>query len=530
MPTKPRFDIGIVVPLPEELQYVVEVAPIVSSISRNGAHFHVLDFGPYTAIACLIGEMGLLAAQHATQRLLDYADLRLLVLLGTAGGLDEDLAVGDVALGTEINEYLANSRAETAGGGYELRYSGRHWPLEYRIRQALGNFEFGARTAYERWAQGAEDLYRQLDIPDKPETCTPPPGIRCGKIASGTVVAASKAFADELKGIDRKFIAIDMEAAGFAYAASERIRPVPHLVMRGISDRSDENKKKLDKTSKNGWRRYCVRNAATLLKGLLEWDGFRDAVGIVNSAGERQSGTSVRDLVTAVRDRLGGAWAVGLALGICTQGPAVVASGNAIAVDVSRLRASDARFRSMIESIESHVDASGSFAVDVAADAVLEAVDRYRNRLANADADALIADFDAVVVEIVFAEEEPAESTAALLLVEADRLAEDVGPHAVVDLLKDHIGEGPLVRERYVNALAETGAADRIVQLAESVGTANLTRAELEHAMFACPGQGREDLAKELWRRHVSEFVDAAAVLTRKQLVSRFPAFGKYRT
>jgi hypothetical protein len=60
---KPRYDIGIVVPLPEELQYLVEVAPIVRSVSRNGAHFHILQFGPFTAIACLIGEMGLLAAQ-----------------------------------------------------------------------------------------------------------------------------------------------------------------------------------------------------------------------------------------------------------------------------------------------------------------------------------------------------------------------------------------------------------------------------------------------------------------------------------
>lgn len=76
---------------------------------------------------------------------------------------------------------------------------------------------------------------------------------------------ASKAFAAEVKRADRKFIAVDMEAAGFAHAASERIHPVRHPVVRGISDRGDENKKKLDKTSKNGWRRYCVRNATNFL-------------------------------------------------------------------------------------------------------------------------------------------------------------------------------------------------------------------------------------------------------------------------
>ena len=30
------------------------------------------------------------------------------MLLGTAGALDDDLAIGDVAVATEINEYLAN--------------------------------------------------------------------------------------------------------------------------------------------------------------------------------------------------------------------------------------------------------------------------------------------------------------------------------------------------------------------------------------------------------------------------------------
>lgn len=158
MPVKPRFDIGIIVALPEELEYVIEVAPLIKSFVRDGSHFHVLDFGCFTAVVSLVGEMGPLAASHATHRLLENTDVQLLVMIGTAGALDDDLSIGDVAVATEINEYQANSRAETAKEGYEFVYSGNHWPLAYRIRQALANFEFSARGPYEGWRARAARL------------------------------------------------------------------------------------------------------------------------------------------------------------------------------------------------------------------------------------------------------------------------------------------------------------------------------------------------------------------------------------
>jgi nucleoside phosphorylase len=197
MDTKPRFDLGIVVPLGEEFQYVIEVTPLLRSIPHGGSHFHVLDFGRFSAVACLVGDMGLLAAQHATQKLLDFAEITLLAMLGTAGALDEDLAIGDVAIATEINEFQANSRAETADDHYEFRYSGRHWPMEYRIRQSVGNFEFAGRQAFETWQATAARYYNDMQISNKSVICTPPPTLHLGNIASGNVVVASKVFAAE---------------------------------------------------------------------------------------------------------------------------------------------------------------------------------------------------------------------------------------------------------------------------------------------------------------------------------------------
>jgi nucleoside phosphorylase len=528
MPTKPRYDLAIIVALPEELEYIVEVAPLVESLGHDGTHFHVLNFGRFSAIVSLVGQMGPLPALHATQRLLEYADIGLLVMVGTAGALDDDLSVGDVAVATEINEYQANSRAEAAEHGYKFSYSGRHWPLEYRIRQALTNFEFSARGPYEAWRDGAARLYSQLQIPEKDEVCTPPPRFHRGNIASGNVVAASKVFAAEIKNVDRKFIAIDMEAAGFAYAATERVHRIPHLVIRGISDGSDENKRKLDKTSKNGWRRYCVRNAATLLMALLEWDGFVEAVGLAkgHDAGAPRR-AAIRDLIDAVRQCPGGPWAAGVALGIYNHGPAIVASGNAVPMDVSRLRVTDSRFRVMIERIEAYVNPTDSLAVDMAADIVVNAVNKYRENMACEAANALVADFDSIVVHVISADDERTDDRQEVVLAEADRLAEDAGTQAVVDFLKDKTGMGSRVRERYIDALDEIGAAASIVELALSVGPPNLTRRELEHAMFACAGEGRNDSIEALWTRHVSEFGDAAAEVTRQELIRRFPGFRK---
>ena len=68
------------------------------------------------------------SGRHGTARratcdaeVLDFAEVTLLAMLGTAGALDEDLAIGDVAIASEINEFQANSRAETYDDHYEFR-------------------------------------------------------------------------------------------------------------------------------------------------------------------------------------------------------------------------------------------------------------------------------------------------------------------------------------------------------------------------------------------------------------------------
>jgi hypothetical protein len=97
-------------------------------------------------------------------------------------------------------------------------------------------------------------------------------------MATGDIVVASEAFAKWIREANRKFLAMDMEAAGAALAAY-RNDSADLLVIRGISDYADEHKAALDAGSgtpgvQDAWRRYAVRNAAEYLSILLTSSGF----------------------------------------------------------------------------------------------------------------------------------------------------------------------------------------------------------------------------------------------------------------
>jgi nucleoside phosphorylase len=515
---KPKFDIGIVVPLKEEFRYVTEVAPQVESIFHEGTHFYRLDFGAASAVCCLIDQMGPLAALQATSRLLGFADVKLLVLLGMAGAIDDDVAIGDVVIASEINEFQANSKAESAGDSYEVRYSGRHWPLEYRIREAVTHFEFSDRGAFNKWQAIVSNHYAEITIENKDQVCSAQSTLHLGPIASGNVVAASKAFVTEVKKINRKFLAIDMEAAGIASAASERMHPLPCLVVRGISDHADEKKKLLDKESKNTWRRYCVRNASSLLRSLLAWDGFLSVVGLESRSAAQTDSDLARQLVNDLKSIVGGAWAVGVAFGLYTHGPRILKDGVVVPTDLNRLRALDARIRILIDSLAGErQELAAHKNVEAAARAIEKLVNDFKASLASEAATTLLANFDGVIFEILFPEQLVEEIEP--LLLEADRLENDVGPEAAVELLKGIASKHRLLRERYISALARANMWEEINRIVCQIDLAELSRTELENGIFACAKIGTEERAEEMIRCHERDYDDKAAKLFRERCV-----------
>lgn len=509
-----HFDIGLVVPLREEFSYVIETAPTLGTIAHGGTYFYRLDFGAISTLACIAGQMGPIPALQAATRLLEFSDVRLLVLLGIAGALDGDVSVGDVVVASEVNEFQANSKAISNGDEYQIRYSGRHWPLAYPIREAIEHFEFAGGDNFRRWRAGAEHDYASLTVPNKAQFCPPRPRVHVGPLASGSIVAASQAFIEELKRINRRFVAIDMEAAGVAPAAAERIHPVAWMAVRGISDRANEEKSALDVQGKGAWRRYCVHNATSFLKNLLAWQGFLDAASVSSARGEPASGRAA-ELAHRLQSRIGGAWLVGVAFGIYSHGP-FWDDGAAIPMDLSRLRVRDPAVSDLLDALE-------KAKCRVVAGDDLDAIVAEFERLLDAfqgerppAISALLRDFDRVVIEMVAPSEQDGQDRA--LLLEADKLEQERGPEAAVEFLAGVAHHRPQLRGRYVDALHRAHQWQQIIDTTNDVELSDLSRGELEHLIVACTKTADLTRAAQLLRRHQLCFVDKAATRFRRNV------------
>src|SRR6266536_314708 len=187
---KKQFAIGLIVPLKEEFGYINDVAPVVETLPYDRTYLYRLHFGKLSVIACIVGEMGPLLASQAMTRLLSYASVKLIVLLGLAGALDPAIRLGDVVIGREINEFLAESKTVPSASGFQFTYSGRHWPLDYAIREAVNHFDLPGNASVEHYHTAVKTHYDGLSTNMRSELCHWPPQTHIGPIASGDIVCA----------------------------------------------------------------------------------------------------------------------------------------------------------------------------------------------------------------------------------------------------------------------------------------------------------------------------------------------------
>lgn len=518
-----RYDVGLIVPLQEELRYIVGVAPIVDSFSVDGAFYYVLDFESHSVVCTVVGAMGPLPTLRSTTLLMGVADIRLLVVLGLAGSLDADVLVGDVVVASEVNEFQANAKAESTGvGEFSLRYSGRHYPLEYRIREAIGHFEFSGRTHFQDWQADTQANFDGLTIPNKGQLCLAPARLHLGPMASGNTVAAAEGFVKELKGIDRKFVAIDMEAAGAAIAAFERVHPVPLVVIRGISDSADEQKALLEKNSKGSWRNYCVRNATALLVHLLQWEQFQVSCGLPTSLLHPDPFSTMQELASRLSPKLGGRWLVAVMFDIYSHAVTRNSEGRHTAADISRIEPFDPALQRLLAataSIRGQLEQHPSD-LDSAEQGLIAALDLYRSSDESVEASALLSSFDRVSQELIFPAVEDADVR--LQLLAADTLEELEGIEALATYLRGLQQRSPLIRERLIDALEQQSLWSEIVELLQGLDAEAISRLELQHAIVACAHTGSEERARHFFHHHQESYEDAAGVLFRRHVSQQF--------
>jgi nucleoside phosphorylase len=174
---------------------------------------------------------GNLTAAALTERVMSWLEPEAVFFVGVAGGLKSDIALGDVVVATKV--YAVHGGKETPEG--------------FLVRPE-------AWRASHRLAAAARDALR-----DDPRAHLKP-------VAAGDVVlaAAGSDVAEHLRRNYNDAAAIEMEGSGVVSAV--HLAGGDALVIRGISDRADGDKSRVDG---EGWQRRAAASAAAAVVAVL---------------------------------------------------------------------------------------------------------------------------------------------------------------------------------------------------------------------------------------------------------------------
>ncbi|MEU6355080.1 hypothetical protein ABZ896_38175 [Streptomyces sp. NPDC047072] len=199
-----------------------------------------LDGTPWKVVLAQLGERNANAAA-LTERIVTAVDPYALFLVGVAGGLKSELALGDVVVATKV--YAYHGGKETPDGFAARPES---WPAHHELVQ-LARLVDVCGT----WAR-----------PLPPTSAGRPAAVHFKPIAAGEVVvdAVNSPVRQRLDRHYQDAVAVETEGAGVAHAGhlNDGLRT---LVVRGISDRADGDKARSDRED---WQAVAARNAAAL--------------------------------------------------------------------------------------------------------------------------------------------------------------------------------------------------------------------------------------------------------------------------
>jgi adenosylhomocysteine nucleosidase len=229
---RPRADIGVLTVLTEEHQAVVSVLEEYPNYRSeplvNGSEAHHADVpagnGVLRVVAVQTLAPGPRSAAVAFDRLQDAFNPPVVLLVGIAGAIRADLAVGDVVIGEEVIYY--DARRETP---YGPARRGQTQPMAPVLLHRLNEFS-------RRYGKS---------IPEPPEN---PVRLYRGPIGSGDAVITDEGsdIVDFLRRFNEKTLAVETEAGGVGQAFYERIDEERSLrgwlTIRGISDLADRHK------------------------------------------------------------------------------------------------------------------------------------------------------------------------------------------------------------------------------------------------------------------------------------------------
>jgi 5'-deoxynucleotidase YfbR-like HD superfamily hydrolase/nucleoside phosphorylase len=272
-----KADVTILVALQEEYEIL---APVLSkdiepSDGRYWFTFADMNGKSRTAVISVLGNMGNEEARVAADRLITAVQPSLVVIIGIAGMLSDGTRLGEVVVATEVDNYLANGKLVDSGEAIEIVWGGRTLLASTYPTRLASSFRTERKSLFDEWKKSVIGYMNDV-IPSasqkglaSAQLLPPKDFLHVGPVASGPVVGASKNFKALLLNRNRKYVALEMESAGGLAAAYDREIWPTTIVMRGLSDPSDERKALLDDIGSGVVRRWAMYNAATLLNLFL---------------------------------------------------------------------------------------------------------------------------------------------------------------------------------------------------------------------------------------------------------------------
>ncbi len=275
---RPYIDVAVVIPLEDEIIPFMDVFASLEDLSTATTFCHLVDSGSpdVSMIVMQQQEMGRTAAFMAAGSILLTYDVGLIICLGIAGSMSDDMGLADVCYTGNVIDVLDNTkvvdvenesgRADTS----DTEFSPTHYetPIDFTNAMSFIRTQPALRPGYLAWQAEREAIASERVAAE-----VPGPGgsrIRIGKPASKPgylvcgAVSKSKVYNAKLRTLERSLLAIETESGGvFAQA---KAHGVPALAIRGISDFADKDKKKLEQASKGGVRSLAAENAASFLR------------------------------------------------------------------------------------------------------------------------------------------------------------------------------------------------------------------------------------------------------------------------
>lgn len=189
---------------------------------------------PWQVVLVNMGE-GTLTAATLTERVLTWLDPEAVLLVGVAGGLKDDIGIGDVVIATKV--YSIHGGKQTPEG-FLVRPEA--WKASHRLEQAAKEALGGDRAGFQTHF--------------KP-------------IAVGDVILADRKseLAQHIHTNYNDAVAIEMESAGVANAV-HLAGEAGALIIRGISDKADPDKSEEDQ---GGSQPRAAGNAAAAAVAVL---------------------------------------------------------------------------------------------------------------------------------------------------------------------------------------------------------------------------------------------------------------------